>query len=167
MSPPRKNSAGNGAEPVRVGLISDTHGLLRPEALAFLRGCHCIIHGGDIGDAAILDRLGEVAPVHAVRGNNDVGAWSKAIPDTRVVRVGPVAIYVIHDLGQMAVEPQARGLRVVVSGHSHQPRIFEKNSVLFVNPGSAGRRRFRLPVSIGELLVDAERVDARVCELAG
>jgi putative phosphoesterase len=167
MSPLHRKTARVDTASLRIGLISDTHGLLRPEALAFLQGCHGIIHGGDIGDATILSRLGEIAPVHAVRGNNDIDAWSEAIPETRVVRVDSVGIYVIHDLGNLRIDPQEHGLRAVVSGHSHQPRILETGSVLFVNPGSAGRRRFRLPVSIGELLITRGRIEARLHQLPG
>jgi putative phosphoesterase len=150
---------------MRIGLISDTHGLLRPEALAFLRGCDRIIHGGDICDATILERLGAIAPVDAVRGNNDVGAWDEPIPETRIVRIGTVGVYVIHDLAQLAPDALRADLHVVVSGHSHRPRVVEREGVLFVNPGSAGRRRFRLPISIGELRIDGERVAAQLHEL--
>lgn len=152
---------------MRVGLISDTHGLLRPEALSFLRGSDHIIHAGDIGSATcpapdILDALAAIAPLTVVRGNNDRGAWARSIPETAILRLGPVAIYVIHDLKALPVDPADEGLRVVVSGHSHKPVRSERDGVMYVNPGSAGRRRFTLPVSVAELLVEDGRVTARV-----
>ena len=146
----------------RVGLISDTHGLLRPEALAFLRGSDFIIHAGDIGDPAILEALRAIAPVTAVRGNNDKGAWAKALPETNVLKVGSVRIHVIHDLGEMEVDPVAAGFRAVVSGHSHRPKVEERDGVLYVNPGSAGRRRFTLPVSAAELRIRRGHLEARL-----
>jgi putative phosphoesterase len=155
---------------MRVGLISDTHGLLRPEVLAFLRGSDLIVHAGDIGSATcagpgILDALAAIAPLTVVRGNNDRGAWARSIPETAILRLGPVAIYVIHDLKQLPVDPAHEGVRVVVSGHSHKPARSERDGVLYVNPGSAGRRRFTLPISVGELLLDDEQVNARLVTL--
>lgn len=150
---------------VRVGLISDTHGLLRPEALAFLRGCERIIHGGDIGGSEILEQLASIAPVTAVRGNNDTGAWGKRLKETELVRVGDVFVYVIHDLSEIDIDPRAAGIRVVVSGHSHKPSTTERDGVLFVNPGSAGRRRFKLPIALGELLIKGAEVKARIVNL--
>ena len=149
----------------RVGLISDTHGLLRPEALAFLRGSDFIVHAGDIGDAAVLAALRAIAPVSAVRGNNDTGAWAKAIPDTDVLKIGRVLMHVVHDLAEMEVDPAAAGFRVVVSGHSHRPKIEERDGVLYVNPGSAGPRRFSLPIFVGELKVRGAAVRPRIVEL--
>jgi putative phosphoesterase len=150
---------------VRVGLISDTHGLLRPEAVSRLRGCKLIIHGGDIGGVQILDELASLAPVTAVRGNNDVGAWAQRLKETELIRVGGVFLYVIHDLKEMELDPRAQGIRVVVSGHSHKPLIEERQGVLFVNPGSAGRRRFKLPIAIAELLIEGDAVTARIVNL--
>ena len=150
---------------MRVGLISDTHGLLRPEALAFLRGSNHIIHAGDITGPEILTPLEAIAPLTVVRGNNDRGAWAETIPETAVLRVGTLAIYVIHDLKELPIDPAAAGMRVVVAGHSHQPSQAERGGVLYVNPGSAGRRRFRLPVSVGELLVDGDQVTVRLVTL--
>ncbi|HUP07301.1 MAG TPA: metallophosphoesterase family protein [Caldimonas sp.] len=138
---------------LRIGLISDTHGLLRPEAVAFLRGADRIVHGGDIGDAAILDALAAIAPVVAVRGNNDVGPWAQRVRETELVEFGGVHLYAIHDLAGLDIDPAAAGVRVVVSGHSHRPLVAERDGVLYVNPGSAGPRRFSLPVSAGELLI--------------
>lgn len=150
---------------VRIGLISDTHGLLRPEAVAFLRGCDHIVHAGDIGDERILAELSRLAPVVAVRGNNDHGAWAEALAETEVVRFGEVVVRVIHDLAQLAPDPRAAGVRVVVSGHSHKPSVERRDGVLHVNPGSAGRRRFKLPVSMAELIIGGSSVSARLVEL--
>jgi uncharacterized protein len=151
--------------PLRIGLISDTHGLLRPEAVAALRGSVHIIHAGDIGDAAVLERLREVAPVTAVRGNNDRGAWAAAIPETEVVEFSSVFIHVLHDLHEIDLDPQAAGFQVVVSGHSHKPGIERREGVLYVNPGSAGPRRFKLPIALGELLISRPAVSARIIVL--
>jgi putative phosphoesterase len=149
----------------RVGVISDTHGLVRPSAKEFLRGSDLIIHGGDICDAAVLAELSSVAPVTAVRGNNDKGAWAEELRETEFVEVGGVFIYVIHDLAELDIDPEAAGVRVVVSGHSHQPMIEERGGVLYVNPGSAGPRRFRLPISAAEITVNDTKVSARMVEL--
>ena len=149
----------------RVGLISDTHGLLRPEAVAFLRGSDFIVHGGDIGHAGVLEELAALAPVTAVRGNNDKAAWAGAVPETAVLQVGAVRIYVVHDLGDVELDPEAAGFRVVVSGHSHRPSVAERAGVLYVNPGSAGPRRFKLPITVGELMIVEKSVTARVVEL--
>ena len=150
---------------MRVGLISDTHGLLRPEALDFLRGSDHIIHAGDITGPEILPPLEAIAPLTVVRGNNDRGAWGKSLPETAVLQLGPVAIYVIHDLKELPIDPAGSGMRVVVAGHSHRPSKSERGGVLYINPGSAGRRRFSLPISVGELLVDGDRVTARLVTL--
>lgn len=151
---------------LRVGLISDTHGLLRPEALAFLAGADHIIHGGDIGGPEILERLRELAPLTVVRGNNDTAAWAASIPETARLDLGAVALYVIHDLKQLDIDPSAAGVRVVVSGHSHKPACSERGGVLYVNPGSAGRRRFSLPIAAAELLVDGSDVKVNLVNLA-
>jgi uncharacterized protein len=150
---------------MRVGLISDTHGLLRPEALDFLRGSDHIIHAGDITGPEILPPLAAIAPLTVVRGNNDRGAWAREIPETAILRLGQVAIYVIHDLKELPLDPAGAGMRVVVSGHSHKPLCSERGGVLYVNPGSAGRRRFTLPISVGELLVDGGDVKVRLATL--
>lgn len=149
----------------RVGLISDTHGLLRPEARSFLRGCEHIVHGGDVGTAAILEELALLAPVTAVRGNNDSGPWAESLRPTSVLSVGEIRIYVIHDLAGIDIDPASAGVQVVVSGHSHRPAIAERGGVLYVNPGSAGRRRFSLPIAVGELMIDGGRATARIVEL--
>lgn len=134
-----------------VGLISDTHGLLRPEAVRALAGSDLIIHAGDVGGPEILDALRAVAPVVAVRGNVDTGAWAAALPATAVAEVGGTLIYVLHDVNELDLDPAAAGFGVVVSGHSHKPARGERGGVLFVNPGSAGRRRFKLPVTVARL----------------
>ena len=149
---------------MRVGLVSDTHGLLRPEVLDFLRGSDHIVHGGDVCDASVLEALRAMAPLTAVRGNNDRGAWAESLRDSELVSLGGIFVYAIHDLAEIDIEPRAAGVRVVVSGHSHRPLIEERDGVLFVNPGSAGPRRFSLPISAGELLVDGARVSARTVE---
>lgn len=149
----------------RIGLISDTHGLLRPEAVTFLKGSDRIIHAGDILSAAILEKLAGIAPVTAVRGNNDSGAWADALSLSEVLEVDGVRICVLHDLAQLDVDPAAAGFRVVVTGHSHRPVVNERDGVLYVNPGSAGPRRFRLPIAAAELLIDNGRVEARLMTL--
>ncbi|HET7671382.1 MAG TPA: metallophosphoesterase family protein [Burkholderiales bacterium] len=146
---------------IRIGLISDTHGLLRPEALRFLRGADHIIHAGDIGAPEILEQLKTLAPVTAVRGNNDRARWAKKLPLDAVMEVGGVAIHVLHDLNEMR-RPEGR---VVITGHSHKPKVEERDGVLYVNPGSAGPRRFTLPVAAGELRISGAGVRARIKEL--
>ena len=150
---------------VRVGLISDTHGLLRQEALAALRGSDFIVHAGDIGHAAIVEQLACLAPVTAVRGNNDNGPWASRFAEVEVLTAGSARIYVLHDLNAIDLDPAAAGFRVVVSGHSHRPAISERNGVVYVNPGSAGPRRFTLPVSVGELAISGNRVRPRLLTL--
>ncbi|HXE46959.1 MAG TPA: metallophosphoesterase family protein [Ramlibacter sp.] len=149
----------------RVGLISDTHGLLRPEAKAFLQGSDRIVHAGDIGNPGILEELSEIAPVTAVRGNNDRGPWAQALRESEFLRVGEVFVYVVHDLAELDIDPIAAGVRVVLSGHSHQPAVEERDGVLYVNPGSAGPRRFKLPIAVGELTVAGRSVSARTVVL--
>ena len=148
-----------------VGVISDTHGLLRPEAVAALAGVERIIHAGDIGERAVLDALGRLAPVSAVRGNNDRGGWARTIPETEVVEVGGVSLYLLHDLHELDLEPRAAGFAAVISGHSHQPRLEERDGVLYLNPGSAGPRRFKLPISLARLTVAEKRVKAQLVTL--
>ncbi|SFP63186.1 metallophosphoesterase family protein [Variovorax sp. 770b2] len=151
---------------IRVGLISDTHGLLRPQAVAALQGSDFIVHGGDIGDAGILEALSAIAPLTVVRGNNDREPWADGIAETEFLKVGGVVIYAIHDLSQIDIDPAEAGVRVVISGHSHKPKIEERGGVLYVNPGSAGPRRFKLPIAVAELIVDGDSVSARIVELA-
>jgi putative phosphoesterase len=149
-----------------VGLISDTHGLLRPEALAALEGSDHVVHAGDIGDAAILEALAAIAPVTAVRGNNDTGPWARKLRERETVELGGTRIHVIHDLAALRRDGRLDGVRVVVSGHSHVPRTVEEDGILYVNPGSAGPRRFRLPVSVGRLEIAKGAARARLLELA-
>ncbi len=155
----------NGPHPLRVGVLSDTHGLFRPEARAFLLGCDYIIHGGDIGAASVLEDVSTIAPLCAVRGNIDTGAWARRLRDTELIRLGDVFAYVLHDVKQLDIDPKAAGVHVVVSGHSHRPGTQERDGVVFLNPGSCGPRRFRLPISIGELMIVGQRVQARTIEL--
>ncbi|HEU4665053.1 MAG TPA: metallophosphoesterase family protein [Dokdonella sp.] len=152
---------------MRIGLISDTHGLLRPQALAFLHGCDHILHAGDIGDPAILAALARIAPVTAVRGNNDHGDWADALPACTDVVFERVRIHLLHDLAGLAIDPRAAAVHVVVSGHSHRPSIEHHAGILHVNPGSAGRRRFRLPIALGELHIDDAIASPRIVELDG
>lgn len=149
----------------RLGIISDTHGLLRPEAAAFLQGCDRIVHGGDIGTPQVLTRLSVIAPVTAVRGNNDQGAWAEAIPETEFFAFSGIHVYAIHDLSLLDLDPLAAGIQVVVSGHSHKPRIEQRDGIFFVNPGSAGPRRFKLPISVGEILVEGGVISPRIVKL--
>jgi putative phosphoesterase len=147
---------------VIIGVISDTHGLLRPGALAALQGCDYIIHAGDIGDPQILDKLAAIAPLTAVLGNIDHGAWANKIPTTNVLEVGEISIYVLHNLQELDLKPEAAKFAAVVYGHSHVPKQEWKNGVLYFNPGSAGPRRFRLPVSVGRLRIKDGRIDAKI-----
>ncbi|MGA2981933.1 MAG: metallophosphoesterase family protein [Terriglobales bacterium] len=150
---------------VILGVISDTHGQLRPEAVQALRGSDRILHAGDVGASEILDTLKHIAPVTAIRGNVDTGPWARALPETEVVEAGGLSIYMLHDLGRLDLKPEAAGFRAVVYGHSHQPKIAERNGVLYFNPGSAGPRRFHLPVSVGRLRITAGKVRAELMEL--
>ena len=149
------------ARSLRIGLISDTHGLMRPEALDYLRGADRILHAGDIGDPAILEALRAIAPVTAVRGNNDRDGWARGLRDVERLEVEGVRICVVHDVKEFA----AKDCRVVVSGHSHKPKVEERDGVLYVNPGSAGPRRFSLPIAAGELTISRATVRARIKEL--
>jgi putative phosphoesterase len=147
---------------VIIGVISDTHGLLRPGALATLQGSDYIIHAGDIGDPQILDKLAAIAPLTAVLGNIDHGAWANKIPTTNVLEVGEISIYVLHNLQELDLKPEAAKFAAVVYGHSHVPKQEWKNGVLYFNPGSAGPRRFRLPLSVGRLRIKDGRIDAKI-----
>jgi putative phosphoesterase len=138
---------------MRIGLVSDTHGLVRPALLAFLRGSDHIVHAGDICDQGVLDTLEGLAPLTAVRGNNDVGTWAHRLDETELLEIGGVRLFVIHDLSQLGSAARDAKADVVVSGHSHKPLVKREGGLLFVNPGSAGPRRFKLPISAGELVV--------------
>jgi putative phosphoesterase len=147
---------------VIVGVISDTHGLLRPEAIAALQGSRHIIHAGDIGDPQILDTLSTIAPVTAVRGNVDHGEWARKIPATNVLEIGELSIYVLHSLQELDLKPEVANFDAVIYGHSHVPKDEMKNGVLYFNPGSAGPRRFKLPVSVGRLTIRNGKIDAKI-----
>jgi putative phosphoesterase len=151
---------------LRVGIISDTHDLLRPQAKAFLQGCDRIIHAGDVNSVGILEDLATLAPVIAVRGNNDRGTWAEGLCETELVELDGVLVCVIHDLARLDIVPGVAGVRVVVSGHSHKPSIVDRDGILFINPGSAGPRRFKLPVAVAELAIAGGTVSARIVELA-
>lgn len=146
----------------KIGVISDTHNLVRPEAKRALAGVDRILHAGDICGAEVLEALRAIAPVTAVRGNNDHGPWADAIPVTEEVEIKGIAIYMLHYVGELDLDPQAAGFHVVVSGHSHRPSIEHKDGVLFLNPGSAGPRRFTLPISLGFIEIAQGRVKARL-----
>jgi len=145
-----------------IGVISDTHGLLRPEALAALQGSDYIIHAGDIGDPRILDKLAAIAPLTAVRGNVDDEAWAQSIPATNILEADSVSIYVLHSLQELDLKPEVAKFAAVVYGHSHVPKQEWKNGVLYFNPGSAGPRRFKLPVSVGRLTIEDGKIDGKI-----
>lgn len=150
---------------IRVGIISDTHGLLRPEAIDALRGSDHIIHAGDIGYQLILDQLKEIAPVTAVRGNVDRGTWAKGIPVTNVFEAGGVSFYVLHILDQLDLKPETAAFKAVIYGHSHAPKKEIKNGVLYFNPGSAGPRRFNLPATVGKILIRENQLTSEIIDL--
>ena len=150
---------------IRIGVISDTHGLLRPEAVEALRGAKHLIHAGDVGVPKILQQLAEVAPLTVVRGNIDKEPWARKLPESEVLQVGGVSIYVLHDLKQLDLKPEAAGFSAVISGHTHVSKLENRNGVLYMNPGSAGPRRFKLPVSVGQLVVENGRLRGEIIEL--
>jgi uncharacterized protein len=148
-----------------VGVISDTHGLLRPEAVAPLRGSDYIIHAGDVGDAEILKQLNAIAPLTAVRGNVDREPWARKLPETQVLEAGGISIYILHSVAELDLKPEAAGFAAVVSGHSHIPKQEVRNGVLYFNPGSAGPRRFKLPVSVGRLVIQGGRIRGEIIRI--
>jgi hypothetical protein len=148
-----------------VGVISDTHGLMRPEALAALRGSHLIIHAGDVGNPDVIKALAGIAPLHVVRGNVDTADWDGGLPMIELVEVGERRFYVLHQVSQLDVEPASSGFAAVVFGHSHQPTIETRDGVLFLNPGSAGPRRFKLPVTVARVGVAGARMRPEIVEL--
>ncbi|HVR36580.1 MAG TPA: metallophosphoesterase family protein [Methylomirabilota bacterium] len=150
-----------------IGVISDTHGLLRPEAMRALEGVERILHAGDVGGPEILDALGTLAPVTAVRGNTDHGGWALKLPETELVEVESATLFMLHDLGGLDLDPVAAGFQVIISGHTHRPVSEMRQGVLYLNPGSAGPRRFRLPVSLARIKVAGRKVDAELIELNG
>jgi len=151
---------------IRVGLIADTHGLLRPQARSFLLDSDLIVHAGDIGGPGLLEQLQSIAPVSAVRGNNDTEPWAAHLPEAQLIDAGGVRVHVIHNLAELKLDPAAAGVQVIVSGHSHRPLLERRGGVLYVNPGSAGPRRFTLPIAFGELLIAGGAVSARIVNLA-
>ncbi len=151
--------------PLLIGVISDTHGLLRPEAVEALRGSRHIIHAGDVGSPDILEKLFQIAPVTAVRGNIDKEAWARILPETEVIELGGISIYALHDLARLDLKPQAAGFSAVISGHTHRPQQETRDGVLFFNPGSAGPRRFKLPISVGRLVIENGKVRGELVEL--
>jgi len=148
-----------------VGVISDTHGLLRPEAVAALQGSHLIIHAGDVGSPEVLDRLGHIAPTYAVRGNIDTQAWARKLPATEAVAVGSLVLWVLHDRSELDLDPAAAQFAAVIFGHSHKPSIETQDRVLYLNPGSAGPRRFRLPVTVARLRIVGTIIDPEIIAL--
>ena len=152
---------------MRIGLVSDTHGLVRTEALEALRGVDHILHAGDVGGERVIAALAAIAPVTAVRGNNDIDEWGRTLPDTDLVELGGAWIYLVHDLGDLDIDPAAAGVDVVMSGHSHKPGLFEEEGVTYVNPGSIGPRRFTLPISLGYLMIGNGTVRAELRALGG
>ena len=147
-----------------IGVISDTHGLMRPEALDALRGVDRIVHAGDIGKPEVLEALGEIAPVTAVRGNIDTDEWSQALPESEVLEVGSAALYVIHEIDRLDIDPVAADFQAVITGHSHSPSMETRNGVLYLNPGSAGPRRFKLPIALARLHTSGRRIEAQMIE---
>jgi hypothetical protein len=148
-----------------VGVISDTHGLIRPEVIAALQACDLIIHAGDVGEPEVAESLRKLAPTFAVRGNTDKGAWAEALPLQEVVEVGPHLFYVVHELAQLDLDPAAAGLKAVIFGHSHRPSFESRKGVLYLNPGSAGPRRFNLPVAVGRVHVSEGNLRPEIVNL--
>ncbi len=162
-APPPRSADGL---PTVIGVISDTHGLLRPEAVAALRGAAFLIHAGDAGKQEVLHALERVAPVAVVRGNVDTEPWARALPPARTLEVESARIYVLHNLSELDFDPAARGYSAVISGHSHRARFETRDGVLYLNPGSAGPRRFKLPVTVAQLTVEGASLTPRIIELA-
>lgn len=152
--------------PITIGVISDTHGLLRPEAVKALHGADNIIHAGDVGDPEILDQLKAIAPLTAVRGNVDKGPWARKLPEAEIIELGGISIYVLHDLAQLDLKPEASAFRAVISGHSHVPKQETRNGVLYFNPGSAGPRRFKLPICLGILTFGGGELRGAIIKIA-
>jgi putative phosphoesterase len=148
-----------------VGVIADTHGLLRPEAIEFLKRCDLIVHAGDVGNPDILKELRSVAPIYAIRGNIDKGSWAKELPDKEVLEVGEKFLYLIHNIDDLDFDPAAADFDAVIFGHSHHPKSYKKDGVLYFNPGSAGPRRFKLPISIGKIIIKKDRLESEIITL--
>ena len=160
-----RSSFSSGHSIKQVGIISDTHGLVRDEALRALEGSELILHAGDIGAPDVLERLREIAPVHAVRGNNDRDGWAHALPLTEVVELGAYHVYLLHDIADLDVDPAAAGFAAVITGHSHKPLAQMREGVLYLNPGSAGPRRFNLPIAVARLTVSADALTPQLLQL--
>lgn len=150
---------------MNIGVISDTHGLLRPEALEALRGSELLIHAGDVGDFAILRKLAKIAPVRAIRGNIDRQPWAQSLPETDVVEIAGISLYVLHDVKQLDLSPRAAGFAAVISGHSHKPSMETRDGILYFNPGSAGPRRFTLPITVGRLTLSNGTLAPEIIDL--
>ena len=148
-----------------IGVISDTHGLMRPEATAALRGSDLIVHAGDVGRPKIIEQLNAIAPTHAVRGNVDTQSWARALPDTRVVEAGQLRFYVLHVRAELAIDPISAGYAAVIFGHSHKSSVETRNGVVYLNPGSAGPRRFRLPVTVARVRVSGRKIEPEIVQL--
>ena len=148
-----------------VGIISDTHGLMRPEAITALQGSDLIIHAGDVGTPEIIDRLNAIAPTHAVRGNVDTQSWARSLPDTRVVEAAGLTLFVLHVRAELVVDPVIAGYAAVIFGHSHNPSIETRGGVLWLNPGSAGPRRFRLPITVARVRISGQQMEPAIVEL--
>lgn len=148
-----------------IGVISDTHGLVRPEVFSAFRGVRLILHAGDIGDTWVLEALGAISPVVAVRGNNDTGSWAEALPERRAVEIDGMRFHLLHDVTELDLDPAAAGFDAVISGHSHRSSIEKKKGIYFINPGSAGPRRFKLPVSIGFIRIEKSGMSVELQEL--
>lgn len=151
--------------PITVGVISDTHGLLRPQATEALKDSDLIVHAGDVGDPQILEQLRGIAPTFAVRGNVDTGAWARALPLIEVVEAGPLQLYVLHDIATLDIDPHAAGFSAVIFGHSHRPSAESRRGVLYLNPGSAGPRRFTLPISLAKLRLSGDQLSHEMIDL--
>ena len=157
----------NPANPTTIGILSDTHGLLRPALETALTGCDYILHAGDVGSAQVLERLAEIAPVTAVRGNMDYGSWCHALPAREMVEIAGQCLYLLHDLYHLDLDPAAAGIHMVVSGHTHQPEIVTRDGVVFLNPGSCGPRRFTYPVTFARVRITAGKLRPRIVEIEG
>lgn len=151
--------------PATIGVISDTHGLLRPEAVAALQDCGLILHAGDIGKPDVLAALQEIAPVRAIRGNNDTDEWAAELPEREIITIDNVQIYMLHDVKELDIDPNRAGHNIVISGHSHKPSIEKRAGVIFLNPGAAGPHRFLLPVSVARIDIDNGQPRAQIIEL--
>jgi len=160
-------TAPNEMKSTTIGVLSDTHGLLRPEIEEQLSGCDHILHAGDIGDQKVLKRLELIAPVVAVRGNMDYGTWSNALPVKEMVEISGIFFYILHDLVHLDLDPTAAGIQVIVSGHTHQPKLFRKEGVVYLNPGSAGHRRSTYPISMAMIRIAGGIVDPQIIEVEG